>query len=208
MHKLRILFFIKNIDYIDKNIMKFNNRLLIGNKYFVKIKLIIIIISEVIFMKRETLFLKIIVFLIGIPILGLCIFVLPRFPVFYAEWLPELAYLRYPLVIFFYMTAIAYFFALYQALKLLSYIDQNKAFSDLSLIALKKIKYSALTISILYSISMPMFYLTADKDDAPGLIIIGLVIICASIVVAIFAAVLQKLLKNAIDIKSENDLTI
>jgi len=32
--------------------------------------------------------------------------------------------------------------------------------------------------------------------------------IFASLVVAVFAAVLQKLLKNAIDIKSENDLTI
>ena len=30
----------------------------------------------------------------------------------------------------------------------------------------------------------------------------------ASIVIAVFAAVLQMLLKNAIDIKSENDLTI
>jgi hypothetical protein len=30
----------------------------------------------------------------------------------------------------------------------------------------------------------------------------------ASIVIAVFAAVLQKLLKNAIDIKLENDLTI
>jgi hypothetical protein len=46
------------------------------------------------------------------------------------------------------------------------------------------------------------------KSGAPGGIVIGLVIIFASIVIAVFAAVLQKLLRNAIDIKSENDLTI
>ncbi|MED4598856.1 DUF2975 domain-containing protein, partial [Bacillus subtilis] len=41
-----------------------------------------------------------------------------------------------------------------------------------------------------------------------GIIVIGLVIIFASMVIAVFAAVLQKLLKEAIDIKSENDLTV
>lgn len=55
---------------------------------------------------------------------------------------------------------------------------------------------------------MPVFYLMAEIDDAPGIIVIGLVIIFASMVIAVFAAVLQKLLKEAIDIKSENDLTV
>lgn len=55
---------------------------------------------------------------------------------------------------------------------------------------------------------MPVFYLMAEIDDAPGIIVIGLIIIFASMVIAVFAAVLQKLLKEAIDIKSENDLTV
>ncbi|WP_219914085.1 DUF2975 domain-containing protein, partial [Bacillus paranthracis] len=38
--------------------------------------------------------------------------------------------------------------------------------------------------------------------------IIGMIIIFASMVIAVFAAVLQRLLKDAIDIKSENDLTV
>ncbi|SFF04543.1 Protein of unknown function [Paenibacillus algorifonticola] len=56
--------------------------------------------------------------------------------------------------------------------------------------------------------AMPLFYLLAEKDDAPGIIVIGMVMIFASMVIAVFAAVLQKLLKEAIDIKSENDLTV
>jgi hypothetical protein len=48
----------------------------------------------------------------------------------------------------------------------------------------------------------------AERDDAPGIILIGLVIIFASMVIGVFAAVLQKLLTNAIEIKSENDLTV
>jgi hypothetical protein len=39
-------------------------------------------------------------------------------------------------------------------------------------------------------------------------IAIGLVIVGASVAVAVFAAVLQRLLENAIAIKSENDLTV
>ncbi len=48
----------------------------------------------------------------------------------------------------------------------------------------------------------------AERDDAPGIIIIGMIMIFASLVIAVFAAVLQRLLKDAIDIKSENDLTV
>jgi hypothetical protein len=55
---------------------------------------------------------------------------------------------------------------------------------------------------------MPLFYLVGDKDDAPGIIVIGLVLVFASMVITFFAAVLQMLLKEAIDIKSDNDLTI
>ena len=146
----------------------------------------------------STVFLKIVVILIGIPVLALCIFWLPGF----------VNYLHYPILISVYASAITYFFALNQALKLLSYIDKNKAFSELSVKALKIIKYCAAIFSILYVVEMPFFYILAEKDDAPGIILIGMVFIFASFVVAIFAAVLQKLLKNAIDIKSENDLTI
>lgn len=45
-------------------------------------------------------------------------------------------------------------------------------------------------------------------DDAQGLIVIGMIPPFTSVIIAVFAAVLQKLLKNAIDIKAENDLTI
>lgn len=63
-------------------------------------------------------------------------------------------------------------------------------------------------MSSLYVIGMPLFYLIAEKDDAPGIILIGLVMIFACMVIAVFAAVLQRLLQEAIDIKSEYDLTV
>ncbi|WP_088105402.1 DUF2975 domain-containing protein [Halalkalibacter urbisdiaboli] len=156
----------------------------------------------------STLFLKIAVILIGIPILALCIFLVPEIAKYAAELIPNIAFMNYLVLVYLYVTAIPFYFALYQAFKLLSFIDKNKAFSELSVRALKIIKYCAITISVLYVIGMPLFYLIAEVDDAPGIIIIGLVVIFASMVIAVFAAVLQRLLQEAIDIKSENDLIV
>ncbi len=153
-----------------------------------------------------TLFLKLSVILIGMPVLALCIFGV--------IWLgnnpvnPEYAHILYPILIGILVSVIPFFAALYQALRLLSYIDKNIAFSELSVKALKNIKYCAFTICSLYVIIMPFVYFVAEKDDAPGLIIIGMTPIFASLVIAVFSAVLQRLLKEAIDIKSENDLTV
>ncbi|MEF3307794.1 DUF2975 domain-containing protein [Paenibacillus sp. GYB004] len=160
-------------------------------------------------MKRgTTLFLKAAVILIGIPVLALCIFAVPEFANYTVELYPNMPYLKTLFFIDLYASAIPFYFALYQAFKLLNYIDKNKAFSERSVQALKNIKICAITISGLYVAGLPLFYLLAEKDDAPGVIAIGLVVIFASMVIAVFAAVLQRLLKEAIDIKSENDLTV
>ncbi|MGP4080779.1 DUF2975 domain-containing protein [Pseudalkalibacillus sp. R45] len=160
-------------------------------------------------MKRgSTTFLKVVVFLLAIPILGLCFYLLPWVANDISESNWEYAYLVYPVLIGMYASAIPFFIALYQAFRLLSYIDKNKAFSELSVRALRNIKFCAITISVLYLVSMPFFFLIGEKDDAPGVIVIGMVLTFAPMVVAVFAAVLQRLLQEAIDIKSENDLTV
>ncbi|MGE4284617.1 MAG: DUF2975 domain-containing protein, partial [Clostridia bacterium] len=128
-------------------------------------------------MKREILFLKLAVFLMGLPVLAVCIFLLPKIAGFFAQLNPKLGFLQYPFLIGLYVTAIAFFVALFQALKLLSYIDKNQTFSDLSVKALNNIKYCAITISALYVVFMPLLFLMADADDAPGIILIGMVII-------------------------------
>jgi hypothetical protein len=154
----------------------------------------------------STSFLKIAVILIGTPVLALCIlglFWLTKNPIN-----PVYSHILYPILIVMYVSAIPFIVALYQALRLLNYIDKNEAFSELSVKALKNIKFSAITISALYVVMLPFVYLLAEKDDAPGLIIIAMIPIFASMVIALFAAVLQRLLQDAIDIKSENDLTV
>lgn len=159
-------------------------------------------------MKRETLFLKTVVFLLGLPVLALCIFIIPEIAAFLVELVPSLAYLQYPFMIGLYASAGIYFFALYQVFRLLGFIDQDLAFSDLTVHVLKNIKFCAAAIGGLFILFMPLIFMMGDLDDAPGLVLIGLIIIFACMVIAVFAAVLEKLLQNAIAIKQENDFTI
>lgn len=158
--------------------------------------------------RGSTLFLKFSVILIDLPILALCIFLVPEIGNTAAQLAPESAYMK-PLVFFVYDgAAVPFYFALYQAFALLSYIDKNSAFSEMSVKALRKIKFCAITISVMHLFVLPVFYLFAEMDDAPGVIFVGLVMPFASLVIAVFAAVLQRLLQDAIVIKSENDLTV
>lgn len=162
----------------------------------------------------STSFLKIALIIMGLPVLALCIFLLPKWVSEAVEVLQasggdsQLAYIVLGILAIMYLSAIPYYFVLYQSYKLLRYIDKNKAFSDISVVALKKIKVSALIISGLYVLALPLVFAIAEWDDAPGLVIIGAVPAGASLVIAVFAAVLQRLLQEAIHIKSENDLTV
>jgi hypothetical protein len=152
--------------------------------------------------RGSTIILRGVIYLIGLIVLGLCVFFLPM-----AISSDTVGYYR-PILLGMYVPAIPFFFALFEALKLLSYIDKNKAFSDLSVKALRNIKYCGIAISGLYAAGMPYIMYAAERDDAPGAVAIGLVIIFASFVVATAAAVFAKLLKSAVDLKSENDLTV
>ncbi|MBP9771700.1 MAG: DUF2975 domain-containing protein [Candidatus Pacebacteria bacterium] len=149
----------------------------------------------------STFFLKSIIYLIGLAVLGLCVILL-------GVSVSGNGGLYLPVLINMLITAVPFFIALYQGLLLLTYIEKDTAFSDLSVQAIRNIKHCAFTISVLYAIGMPFLIYAADKDDAPGAIIIGLVCIFAPLITSVFAAVLEKLLRNALALKSENDLTV
>lgn len=149
----------------------------------------------------STLFLRVAIIVIGLLVLMLCLVVLPAGIQTDAVGYAAVIWVMYG-------TTLPFYYALYQALKLLEYIDTKKAFSQRSVKALKHIKISAMVISGAYALCLPYIYYLADQDDAPGAVIIGLVLTFAPLVMAVFAAVLQKLLQAAVALKSENDLTV
>jgi len=149
-----------------------------------------------------TLFLKLAIVFIGISALAIC-----GLLIFLCIESDDIGVFR-PILLGMVLTAIPFFLGLFQAFKLLNYIDNNIAFSDLSVKALKKIKFYAFIISGFYVVCMPYIYFVSERDDAPGGILMGVLLVVAPAIVAVFAATLQELLKSAIAIKSENDLTI
>ncbi|WP_342387372.1 DUF2975 domain-containing protein [Salinicoccus bachuensis] len=120
----------------------------------------------------------------------------------------DYALMLYPISIGALLSVLPYLSALYQSFRLLNYIDRDDAFSGLSVSALQKIKLSAFLFSVLYILIAPFVYIAAEVSDTPELIIMGMVPIFASLVIAVFAAVLQKLLHEIINIESENELTV
>ncbi|MDA5387878.1 DUF2975 domain-containing protein [Loigolactobacillus backii] len=159
-------------------------------------------------MKRETLFLKSVIYLMALFVLGLCIVALPLVSsaITAPHWNLKLMYAATSIGL--YASAAAFYVALWQGLLLLSYIDNDSAFSELSIHALRKIKVSAAVMSGLYFLGLPMSYLAAQEQDAPGIIVICCLFAVAASTIAVFAAVLQKLLTHAIALKRENDLTV
>jgi hypothetical protein len=149
----------------------------------------------------STLFLRIIINLMGFGVVALCAALL-------TEGFPDDGKGFVWFFIVPYITVAPFLVALWQTLKLLNYIDHGTAFSERSVNALRLIKYAALTISGLYALILPVMYQAAQTEDAPGVMLIGLVLTFAPLAIAIFAAVIQKVLRSAIDIKSENDLTV
>jgi hypothetical protein len=99
-------------------------------------------------------------------------------------------------------------YVFYQAFLLLNNIDNNLSLSESSVNSLRIIKVCSFLISLLYLIGSPFIFTIAQRDDAPGVVLINIILLLGSFSVGVFAYILQKLLINAIGYKSENELTI
>jgi len=118
-------------------------------------------------------------------------------------------YFKDPFLAYAYLASIAFFVALFQAFKLLGYIGQNKVFSPDSVRALRTIKRCAIALVAMIGAAVAyLFIAVRGTDDIAGGVAIGLFMILVSVVIGTAAAVFERLLQTAVDIKSENDLTV
>ena len=118
-------------------------------------------------------------------------------------------YFKDPFLAYAYLASIAFFVALYQAFKLLGYIGQNEVFSQ---------RVRAELCGPSNTARWPLWFVVAGcayffiavrgKDDIAGGVFMGILMIFVSVVIATAAAVFERLLQNAVDMKSENDLTV
>ena len=161
-------------------------------------------------MKRSSIiFLQIVIMLMGVAALALLL------------WEPQVEgvnknrtnfeiYFQDPFLALVYAGSIPFFIALYQAFKVLGYARQNKVFSEAAVKALRIIKYCAIAI-IGFVVAEEIFIMLMNNrdNDNPGVpVFMGVLITFPSIVVAAAAAMFERILQNAVEIKSENDLTV
>ena len=157
--------------------------------------------------KSSTIVLQVVVVLIGIGALAFLL------------WEPQIEgrnvhatlfqiYFNDPFLAWAYTASIAFFVALYQAFKLLGYIGRNEVFGERSVKALRTIQYCAKVIVGFVVAAEAYLFIVRPGDDIAGGVFMGLLIIFVSGVVAIAAAVFERTLQSAVDIKSENDLTV
>lgn len=160
-------------------------------------------------MKRSsTIFLQLVIVLIGIGALALLL------------WEPHLEgvnanattlseiYFDDPFLALVYVGSIPFFAALYQAFKVLGYAGKNKIFSQAAVKSLRTIKYCAIAIIGFVVVEEIFIMLNHGNDDAAGGIFMGVLITFGSIVIATAAAMFEQILQKAVDMKSENDLTV
>ena len=158
-------------------------------------------------MKRSSIiFLQIVIVLIGIGALALML------------WEPHIEgrnahatffeiYFKDPFLAYAYIASIPFFVALYQAFQVLGYAGQNQVFSQAAVKAMRTIKFCAIAIIGFVAVSV-IFMMFGDEDDRPAGVFMRILITFPSIVVATAAAMFERILQSAVDIKSENDLTV
>lgn len=152
-------------------------------------------------MKGATIFLQIVIILIGIGALALLL------------WEPHLegrnahatlfqVYFNDPFLSFAYVASISFFTGLYQAFKILGYARHNRIFSQAGIRALQTIRFCALAL-IGFVAAGEIFIMLAVSDDRAGGIVIGIIIAFGSMVVAAAAAVFERILRDAVDMNAK-----
>ena len=156
--------------------------------------------------KSATIFLQAVTILVGIAVFVLMLWEPTREGRNVHATLFEI-YFKDPFLAYAYIASIPFFVACYQAFNMLGYAGQNRIFSQPAVKALRTIKYCAIAI-IGFVCGGEIFIMLGDSDDRAGGVFMGILITFGSVVIATSAAMFERILQKAVDIKSENDLTV
>ena len=160
-------------------------------------------------MKRgSTIFLQVVIALLGVGVFAFLL-VVPQLEGRNVNATNFEIYFKDPFLAYIYLAFIPFFIGLYQAVRILGYARRDEIFFQRSVRALRIIKYCALTVAILVlGAEAYIFIFVRGTDDIAGGVMMGAFIIFVSAVIATAAALFERILQNAVDIKSENDLTV
>jgi hypothetical protein len=137
-----------------------------------------------------TFFLRTVIYTAGAVILVLCTFWLPEMASSAAIQNPQYAYLRYPIQMGIYLTTIPFYLALYQSLNLLNWFRSSDPVSGRVSSSLHQIEVSGFGIAVMYLAGL--LFLGWQNALHPGIALMGVALLIASLTVACFAALLRQ----------------
>jgi len=157
----------------------------------------------------STAFLQTILVVLGIGAL-LALIAMPQFEGRNVDATLFEIYFNDPFLAYVYLGAIPFFVGLYQAFKILGFVAKNNTFSHVTVKALRMIKYCSFITAgaVIAAGAFLMISARSNGEDAAGAVMLGLITTFASVVIGTAAAVFERVVQNAVDIKSENDLTV
>jgi hypothetical protein len=153
-----------------------------------------------------TLFLRAVLVLVGIGALTFLLWE-PHLEGRNAHATPFEIYFNDPFLAYLYVASIPFFVGLYHGFKVLAYAGRNMEFSPPAVRSVRTIKHCAFSL-VGFVLIAEVIIFSNDSDDRAGGVMMGLVILFGAIVVATATAVLERTLQNAVDLKSESDLTV
>lgn len=158
-------------------------------------------------MKRiSTYFLQAVIGLIGMGAIAFLV-IMPRHEGVNINKTSVQIYFQDPFLAYAYIASIPFFVILYQSCKVLSCVRRNQIFTPAAVKALGTIKYCAISM-IAFVIGGEIWIMNMVSDDRAGAVAMGIMITFVSIVIAAAAAMFERVLQNAVELKSENDLTV
>ncbi len=145
--------------------------------------------------KSSALVLQAVVVLIGLGALAFLLWE-PHLEGRNAHATPFEIYFKDPFLAYAYIASIPFFTALFQAFKALGDIGRNKAFSPMTVKALRTVKFCALAVIGFVAVG-ELFIVLGDSDDRAGGVFMGLLIAFGSGAVAAAAAMFEKKIGRA-----------
>ena len=147
--------------------------------------------------KSSTVFLQVVIVLIGIGVLAVML------------WEPHIEgrnahatlfeiYFKDPFLAYVYVGSTPFFVALYRAFGLFGHVRQHRAFSQVTVDALRAIKHCAIALIGFVAVGIVFIIMFGNKDDRPAGFFMSFLVTFASSVIATAAAMFARNLQNAL----------
>ena len=148
--------------------------------------------------------LKVLIFILGLPILTLGGFFMFQVTEFAFELWGQMLFLKpifYTLLV---LTAVLFIIILLKVIQVITQFERHEIFSLRTQTLFTQASIYTFIVSAIYMLFLPIFYIAADLDDAPGFVLIGLFFVVLSFALALLFWVITNIIKQAQELAEES----